>query len=103
VPPQPVPLNEEFEAMSVSNGAGGAVTIFVTVTSGSPNNPGQVQARSVQTGPESANFVLLNVDGSVMFAFPCPFGDTNLVNLPGGISTNVTWATARRRVYLQGA
>lgn len=89
-------------AMFVGNGDSGGVTIFVTVTSGSPTNPGQFQARSVQQGTTTATFVFLNPDGSVMFTFPCPPGDTNLVNLPGGINTSLTWATVRQRVYLQG-
>lgn len=104
MPPQPVTIGQEFEAMSVANGDGGTVTIFVTVTSGSPTNPGQFQARSVQTGPSSGTFVIYDTDGAtVLRTFPCPPGDTNLVNLPGGFNTNLTWAVVRRRVALQGA
>jgi hypothetical protein len=104
MPAQPVVIGQEFEAMSVGNGGpdGGKVTIFVTVTSGSPTNPGQFQARSVQTGTAEATFVVLNADGTILRTFPCPPGDTNLVNLPGGFTTSLTWATVRARIYLQG-
>jgi hypothetical protein len=102
MPPQPVVIGQEFEAMSVGNGDSGSVTIFVRVTSGTPTNPGQFEARSVQQGETTAVFVFLNVDGTILRTFPCPPGSTNLVNLPGGFNTSLTWATVRQRVYLQG-
>jgi hypothetical protein len=102
MPAPPVVIGQEFEAMMVANGGGGAVTVYVTVTSGSPTNPGQFQARSVQTGTATAVFVVLNTDGTIFRTFDCPPGSANLVNLPGGFTTNLTWATVRGRVYLQG-
>jgi hypothetical protein len=103
MPSPPVTIGEEFEAMSVANGDGGSLTIFVTVLDGTPTAPGSFTARGVQTGPSSGTLVVLRADGSVLRSINCNPGSRALVNLTGGVNINVDWVLVRGRVYLQGA
>ena len=103
MPPGPVTIGVEFEAMSVSNGDGGTLTIFITVTDGTPTVPGSFSARGVQSGPSSGTLVVLAANGSILRSIDCAPGSRALINLTGGVNINVDWAVVRTRVYLQGA
>lgn len=84
--------------MSVSNGDGGTLTIFVTVT----NTAGDFTARGVQTGPSSGVLIIKRADGTVLRTIDCAPGSRALINLQGGVNINVPWPEVAARVSLQG-
>lgn len=45
MPAQPIVIGQEFEFVSMSNGDGSTLTVWVTVTNGTPADPGRFTVR----------------------------------------------------------
>lgn len=97
MPAPPVVIGQEFEAMSISNGDGGSLTIFVTVVDAA----GNFLIRGVQTGPSSG---ILTIQRGALgpLVIDCAPGSRALIRLQDSVAIGVPWSIVATRLSIQG-